>query len=181
MLRGLAVLHDYYFDGGSPPGVVLATAEGLLVTGGLLVAPRSALASARRATACTIAFQGLTGHTIAGGWSESKTNVIPVPYLGLGYADLPNRMGWGFCADFGLMALSPHSAVSGQRSAVSGQRSSFGSALSGAQGIYDLLRDMWFSPLGRIDVWYSFRGQGKLPRSDDGSAFSCNLNVVKNA
>lgn len=118
MLRGLVVLHDYYFNGGSLPDVALATAEGLLATGGLLVAPRSALASARRATACAVAVQGLTGHAIAGGWSDPNTDVIPVPYVGLGYADLPNRMGWGFRACFGLMALSPHSAVSGQRSSL---------------------------------------------------------------
>ncbi len=145
-LRGLAVLRDYYFNGGDPPELGLATASGLRATGGLVVAPRSAVATAssRRGSAYGASAQGLTGHALAGGWLDPNNDVIPVPYLGLGYTDLPSRTGWGFRADFGLMAFSPQSAVK------------FGSALSGAQGIDDLLRDMRLSPLIKIGVSYSF-------------------------
>ena len=145
-LRGLAVLRDYYFDGGDPPELRLAAAGGLRATGGLVVAPRSAVstASSRRASAYRASSQGLTGHALAGGGSNPNGDVIPVPYVGLGYTDRPSRTGWGFRADFGLMALRPQSAVK------------FGSALSGAQGIDDLLRDIRLSPLIQIGVSYSF-------------------------
>ena len=144
-LRGLAVLRDYYFDGSDPPDLGLAAAGGLRATGGLVVAPRSAAASAssRRGSTSGISPQGLSGNAIAGGWSDPNNDVIPVPYVGLGYTNLPSRTGWGFRADFGLMALSPQSAVK------------FGSALS-AQGIDDLLRDLRLSPLIQIGVSYSF-------------------------
>ena len=145
-LRGLAVLRDYYFDGGDPPELASATAGGLRATGGLVVTPRSAVASpsSRRSGAYGTSTPGLTGHAIASGGSDPYDDVIPVPYLGLGYTDLPRLTGWGFRADFGLMALSPQSAVK------------FGSALSGAQGVDDLLRDLRLSPLIQIGVSYSF-------------------------
>ena len=144
-LRGLAVLRDYYFDRGDPPELASAPAGGLRATGGLVVTPRSALATAssRRGSAYGTSAPGLTGHAPASRWSDPNNDVIPVPYLGLGYTDLPRHTGWGFRADFGLMALSPQSAVK------------FGSALS-AQGIDDLLRDLRLSPLIQIGVSYSF-------------------------
>jgi hypothetical protein len=145
-LRGLAVLRDYYFDGGDLPELASATAGGLRATGGLVVTPRSAVASpsSRRSGAYGTFTPSLTGHALASGWSDPNDDLIPVPYLGLGYTDLPRRTGWGFRADFGLMALSPQSAVK------------FGSALSGAQGVDDLLRDLRLSPLIQIGVSYSF-------------------------
>jgi hypothetical protein len=145
-LRGLAVLRDYYFDWGDPPDVALATTGGFRATGGLVITQRSSLvsASARRTSAYGTSARGLLGNALVGGWSDLKNDVIAVPYVGLGYSDLPNRTGWGFRADLGLMALSPQSAVK------------FGSALSGVQGIDDLLRDMRLSPLVRIGVSYSF-------------------------
>lgn len=144
-LRGLAVLRDYYFDGGDPPALPLADSSGLRATGGLVVTQRSVSPSpsSRRAGAYGRSAQGLTGRAIARGWSDPNNDLVPVPYVGLGYIDLPS-IGWSFRADFGLMALSPQSAVK------------FGSALSGAQGIDDLLRDMRLSPLIQIGVSYSF-------------------------
>lgn len=129
-LRGLAVLRDYYFEAGDPPHVAPASARGLRATGGLVVAPRSAAAS--------------PSPGLFGGWAHPYNDVIAVPYLGVGYTDLPSRSGWGFRADFGLMALRPQSAVQ------------FGSTLSGAQGIDDLLREMRLSPLIQIGVSYAF-------------------------
>lgn len=145
-LRGLAVLRDYYFESGDQPDPTLAASGGLLATGGLVVTPRSAVVStsSRRGSAAGASAHGLTGNAIAGGWADPNNEVIPVPYVGLGYTDLPNRTGWGFRADFGLMALSPKSVVK------------FGSALSGAQGIDDLLREIRLSPLIQIGVSYSF-------------------------
>jgi hypothetical protein len=146
-LRGLTVLRDYYFEWGDPPELAPAAVGGLRATGGLVVTPRSAAASAssRRVGTYRTSASGLTGRAIASGWSDPNNDVIPVPYVGLGYTDLPSRTGgWGFRADLGLMALSPQSAVK------------FGNALSGAQGIDDLLRDMRLSPLIQIGVSYSF-------------------------
>ncbi len=144
-LRGLAMLRDYYFDRGAPAELTSAAAGGLRATGGLVVTQRSAWAtgSSRRGSAYGTSAPGLTGHALASGWSDPNNDVVPVPYLGLGYTDLPLRTGWGFRADFGLMALRPQSAVK------------FGSALS-AQGIDDLLRDLRLSPLIQIGVSYSF-------------------------
>ncbi len=143
--RGLAVLGDYYFDVSDPHHPVPAAARGLRATGGLVVAPRSAAASPSSRRGVTAgAAQGLAGHAIIGGWAHPYNDVIAVPYLGVGYTDLPSRSGWGFRADFGLMALRPQSAVQ------------FGSALSGAQGIDDLLREMRLSPLIQFGVSYAF-------------------------
>ena len=145
-LRGVAVLRDYYFDWGEPLDLALAAPGGLRATGGLVVTPRSGAAtpSSRRVGAYGASATGLRGTTIANAWSDPNSDLIPVPYVGLGYTQLPGRTGWGFRADFGLMALSPQSAVK------------FGSALSGAQGIDDVLGDMRLSPLIQIGVSYSF-------------------------
>ena len=45
-----------------------------------------------------------------GGWAQND-DVIAVPYVGLGYTDLPIHTGWGFRADSTLMAASPQPAV----------------------------------------------------------------------
>ncbi len=145
-LRGLAVLRDYYFDWGEPPELVSAAPGGLRATGGLVVTPRSSAAapSSRRVGAYGASVTDLRGTALANAWSDPNSDLIPVPYVGLGYTRPPSRTGWGFRADFGLMALSPRSAVK------------FGSALSGAQGIDDVLGDMRLSPLIQIGVSYSF-------------------------
>ena len=145
-LRGLAVLRDYYFDWEVDPDPAPVSTGGLRATGGLVVAPRSAAAnsSSRRASAHGSSRPGLAGRALPNFGSAQDDDLIPVPYVGLGYTDLPTRTGWGFRADMGLMALSPQSAVK------------FGSALSGAQGIDDLVRDLRLSPLIQIGVSYSF-------------------------
>lgn len=145
-LRGLAVLRDYYFDWGDPPELAPAATGGLHATSGLVVTPRGAAAtpSSRRLGAGGTSARGLAGHAVASAWSNPSNDVILVPYLGLGYTTVPSRTGWGFRADFGLMALSPQSAVK------------FGSALSDAPGIDDLLRNLRLLPLIQIGVSYSF-------------------------
>ena len=98
----------------------------------------------RRASAHGLSLRGLTGRTLPnGGWAQND-DVIAVPYVGLGYTDLPIHTGWGFRADSTLMALNPQSAVK------------FGSALSGGQGIDDMIRDPRLSPLIQIGVPYAF-------------------------
>jgi hypothetical protein len=145
-LRGLAVLRDYYFDWGVEPDPGPVSTGGLRATGGLLVTPRSTAAStsSRRGSAFASSLSALSGRGLGGSWSAQNDDVIPVPYVGLGYTDLPIRTGWGFRADLGLTAVSPQSAVK------------FGSALSGGQGIDDIVRDLRVSPLIQIGVSYSF-------------------------
>ena len=145
-LRRLSVLRDYYFDWGDDTATVPAASGGLRATGGLVVTSRSttALSPSRRSAASGASLQGLTGRAIGGGWSDPNNDLVSVPYVGLGYTDVPTSTGWGFRADLGLMALRPQSAVK------------FGSVLSGPQGLEDLLRDMRLSPLIQIGVSYSF-------------------------
>jgi hypothetical protein len=61
----------------------------------------------------------------------------------VGYTSLYGKSGWGFSADFGLMALSPGSAVKLGR-------------VLGGQSLDDVLRDMRLSPLVQLGVSYSF-------------------------
>ena len=75
---------------------------------------------------------------------QPQDDLVPVPYVGVGYSDLSTRSGWGFRADLGLMALQPQSAVK------------LGSTLSGAQGVDTWLNSMQLSPVLQIGVSYSF-------------------------
>lgn len=145
-MRRLSVLRDYYFDWRDDDASVPASVGGLRATGGLVVTSRSAtnLPSPRRAGGSGVSSQGLTSRAIAGGWPNPNNDLVSVPYVGVGYTELPIRSGWGFRADLGLMALRAQSAVK------------FGSALSGPQGLDDVLRDMRLSPLIKIGVSYSF-------------------------
>jgi hypothetical protein len=123
---GLSVLGDFFFR--SPSAETTATSSGFRATSGLMVGPRSFGASG-----------------IPSGWSDGKTGDSgAVPYFGVGYTDVPGRAGWGFSADFGLIAMSTRSSVK------------FGSALTGPQSIDDLLRDLRLAPLLQLGVSYSF-------------------------
>lgn len=110
-LRGWAALRDYYFDGGDTPSFAPAT-TGLRATGGLLVTPRSALvtSSPRRGSASTWS-PSLTRPSFSNDGRQPQDDLVPVPYVGVGYSDLSTRSGWGFRADLGLMALQPQSAI----------------------------------------------------------------------
>lgn len=145
-LRRLSVLRDYYFDWGDEAATAPAAASGLRATGGLVATTRSAATSPspRRSGVSGLPPQALAGRTMAGGWPDPNNDLVSVPYVGVGYTELPLHTGWGFRADLGLMALRPQSAVK------------FGSVLSGPQVMDDLLRDMRLSPLIQIGVSYSF-------------------------
>ena len=143
-LHRLSVLRDYYFEWGEDDAAASpAAAGGLRATGGLIVTSRSASTSPRRVRVPGMQ-QGLVGGAIAGGWSNPNNDLVSVPYMGVGYTELPLRTGWGFRADLGLMAMQPQSAAR------------FGTALSGLQGMDTLLRDMRLSPLIQVGVSYSF-------------------------
>lgn len=141
-LRGWTALRDYYFDGGETPSFA-PTTTGLRATGGLLVTPRSTLmtSSPRRGSAWPT---GLTRPSLTSNGWRPQDDLVPVPYVGVGYSDLSSRSGWGIRADLGLMALHPPSAIK------------LGSTLSGAQGVDTLLNGMQLSPVLQIGVSYSF-------------------------
>ncbi|MDO9313341.1 MAG: hypothetical protein Q7T97_02200 [Burkholderiaceae bacterium] len=124
---GLSILGDFFFKS-SASGTSSATFSGFRATSGLMVGPRNFGASSAAAAL-------LDGKNSDGG---------AVPYFGVGYTDLPSRTGWGFSADFGLMAMSPRSAVK------------LGNVLTGPQSIDDLLRDLRLAPLLQLGVSYSF-------------------------
>lgn len=144
-VRRLSVLRDYYFDGSDNTRAMPAAASGLRATGGLVATSRSTTSPTPRHIGVSgLTPQGLAGRGMSGGWSDPDNELVSVPYVGVGYTDLPLRTGWGFRADLGLMALRPQSAVK------------FGSVLSSPLGVDDLLRDMRLSPLIQIGVSYSF-------------------------
>lgn len=125
---GLSILGDFYFKSASPTGKPSTAFSGFRATSGLMVGPR-----------------GVGGGVAPAAASDRKTGDSgPVPYFGVGYTDLPHRTGWGFSADFGLMAMNPRSAVR------------FGSVLGGPQSIDDLLRELRLAPLLQLGVSYSF-------------------------
>ena len=125
---GLSILGDFYFKSTSPTGKPSAAFSGFRATSGLMVGPR-----------------GVGGALTPVALSDGKTgDTGPVPYFGVGYTDLPHRTGWGFSADFGLMAMNPRSAVK------------FGGVLGGPQNIDDLLRELRLAPLLQLGVSYSF-------------------------
>lgn len=146
-LTGASLLGDYYFGGRQ------ATRDGDLsgfrATTGLYVGSRSGLwgglAGASPGTSLisvdrhsySLASSAWTGDANDGGSTA-------VPYLGLGYSGSSLKGGWGFSADFGLMALNPGSALR------------LGRSFGGGQSLDDLLRDLRLSPVVQLGVSYSF-------------------------
>ena len=124
---GRGVLGDFFFQSAAT-GTVPATFSGFRATSGLIVSPRSFGAPS-------------SPSALLGGKNNDGS---AFPYLGIGYTELPGRTGWGFSADFGLMAMNPRSTVK------------FGSALTGPQSIDELLRDLRLLPLLQVGVSYSF-------------------------
>jgi hypothetical protein len=144
MLRGpsqlasLNVLGDLYF----------ANSHRFRATGGVLLGARalpwsnSALLATQPGTALVV------GRTAPWAPDESAADVgetaHSVPYLGIGYSDAPVRGGWGFSADFGVLALTPRPAVR------------LGRVFSGQQSFDDLLRELRLTPSVQVGVSYSF-------------------------
>lgn len=124
---GFSVLGDFFFK--SPATETpSASLRGFRATSGLMIGSRN------------FGTDGASAAPHDGKYADAG----PVPYFGVGYTDLPNRTGWGFKADFGLMAMNPRSAVK------------FGSVLAGPQSVDELLRDLRLSPLFQLGVSYSF-------------------------
>jgi hypothetical protein len=141
-LSGATLLGDYYFtrtlrlgnSGGfrATSGVFLGSRSTSLLSTGPALGGR-AFSIERR----SLGSFGLTAPT------EAASDPAAVPYVGVGYTSLYGKSGWGFSADFGLMALSPGSAVKLGR-------------VLGGQSLDDVLRDMRLSPLVQLGVSYSF-------------------------
>jgi hypothetical protein len=123
--RSISLLGDYYFNTLPREPNAPALSAGFRATSGLWGTYRPPWSAAAN--------------------SAATSDFASMPYVGLGYTEHAGLAGWGFSADFGLMALSPRSNVKFGRS--------FG---GGAANIDDLLRDLRFSPLIQIGVSYSF-------------------------
>ena len=147
-LSGASVLGDYYFgtrhatrDGDSSgfratSGLYLGSRTGLW-GGQTSAAPGTGLVSVER-QGFSLAAPPTPGEAGADGGSAA------VPYVGLGYSGSSIKSGWGFSADFGLMALNPGGALR------------LGRAFGGSQNLDDLLRELRFSPVVQLGVSYSF-------------------------
>lgn len=137
-LASLNVLGDLYF----------ANSHRFRATGGVLLGARalpwssSALLATQPGTALVV------GRTAPSAADESAADVgemsSSVPYLGIGYSDASARGGWGFSADFGVLALTPRPAVR------------LGRVFSGQQSFDDLLRELRLMPSVQVGVSYSF-------------------------
>lgn len=142
---GASVLGDYYFgrhvtrEGDSSgfratSGVFLGSQLGSW--GGPAAVPNAALISVERHS-----FSLLTPPRAT---ETASPDASPVPYVGLGYSGGSLKGGWGFSADFGLMALNPGGATR------------LGRALGSGQNVEDALREMRMSPLVQLGASYSF-------------------------
>lgn len=137
-VTSLNVLGDFYFP----------NSRGFRATGGVLLGARtlpwssSALLTSQPGAALVVGRTTPAGTEDTGGdAAEAPTSV---PYLGIGYSDASARGGWGFSADFGVLALAPRPAVR------------LGRAFSGQQSFDDLLRDLRLTPSVQVGVSYSF-------------------------
>lgn len=137
-VASLNVLGDLYFP----------NSHGFRATGGMLLGSRtlpwssSALLASQPGTALVI------GRTVTAGGDDTAGDAADtsssVPYLGIGYSDASVRGGWGFSADFGVLALTPRPAVR------------LGRVFSGQQSFDDLLRELRLTPSVQVGVSYSF-------------------------
>lgn len=144
-LRSAGIFGDFYFRSAQGQHRVRSGLSGFRATSGLMIRPQGNSGSAY-ADAVGLSKAGRPFGS-SGGFGvlpDEHGDVSPVPYLGLGYTEMPVTTGWGFRADMGLMALSPRSAVR------------LGGVLGGAQGVDDLVRDLRLSPLIQLGVSYSF-------------------------
>ena len=144
-LSGASVLGDYYIGGRTAARD--GSNSGFRATSGLYVGARANLWGQALAPAGSMALVSVERHsfslaapTLAGEGDDAGA----VPYLGLGYSSHSIKWGLSFSADFGLMALSPGSALR------------LGRALGGGQSADDLLRDLRLSPVVQLGVSYSF-------------------------
>jgi hypothetical protein len=140
-VSGASLLGDFYFSRPSQG----ASGSGFRATSGVFLGSRaSALLGAPARPLAGRSFSVEQRHLgIWGIGTPESTDPAAMPYLGVGYTGLA-KSGWGFSADFGLVALNPGSAVK------------LGRVFSGNQSLDDTLREMRLSPLVRLGVSYSF-------------------------
>lgn len=137
-VTSLTVLGDLYF----------ADSHRFRATGGVLLGARalpwssSAPLTARPGTALVVGRSAPPGADEPGSDAGDVPN--SVPYLGIGYSDASARGGWGFSADFGVLALAPKPTVR------------LGRVFSGQQSFDDLLRELRLTPSVQVGVSYSF-------------------------
>lgn len=137
-VTSLNVLGDVYFP----------NAHGFRATGGVLLGARSQPWSSSAFLASQPGAALVVGRTASAGMedtgSDASETSSSVPYLGIGYSDASARRGWGFSADFGVLALAPKPAVR------------LGRVFSGQQSFDDLLRELRLTPSVQVGVSYSF-------------------------
>ncbi|HXD06198.1 MAG TPA: hypothetical protein VN680_09115 [Burkholderiaceae bacterium] len=141
-LQGVSLFGDYYFLPGSGPSV-----SGFRATGGVLLGSRNLLWSTMPSGGNSFSAErrsfSLWNPAIPG-----DVDAGTVPYVGLGYTTVSPyrdaaRVGWGFSADLGVMALSPRSTV----------RFGQGGGLTlNTEG----WRDYQFTPVLQVGASYSF-------------------------
>lgn len=138
-----SLLGDYYFARNVEP---TGRSSGFRATSGLMFGPRDQFGSAPPVMpALGGAFSAQRRHwgLTMPGTSAGAADVATAPYLGIGYSEVSPKGGWGFSADFGLMARNAAPVK-------------FGQAPAGAQSLDDVIRDMRLSPLLQVGVSYSF-------------------------
>lgn len=142
-IQRASLLGDYYFARSVEP---TGRASGFRATSGLMFGPAAQLGIAPPVMPVPGGAFNTRRHDwglMAPGVPGSNADTATVPYVGIGYSEISPKGGWGFSADFGLLARN-------------GSSVKFGQASAGSQNLDDLLRDMRLSPLLQIGVSYSF-------------------------
>jgi hypothetical protein len=128
--------------------VYLANSHRFRATGGMLLGPRVLPWSSAALLSAPPGATLVVGRAAPSASDESANDGSEgygsVPYLGIGYSDASARGGWGFSADFGVLALTPKPAVR------------LGRVFSGQQSFDDLLRELRLTPSVQVGVSYSF-------------------------
>jgi hypothetical protein len=140
-----SLLGDYYFRS-LRTGSGLATG-GFRATSGVILGAGSATLGAagvpmRLTDAMSLGHVSLTTPVLLS--VDPVSSGATLPYVGLGYTSLAPEGGWGFTADFGLVANNPSAAWG------------LGRALLGPQKLDDAIRNLRFAPVLQLGVRYTF-------------------------
>lgn len=139
-LQSATLMSDYYFNRS------FNSIGGLRATGGLIFGPRSTLNGVQPGVAGASTFSIATRsapRATPGAAGDRPSDVTTAPYLGVGYTGLPERGGWSFSADLGLVAQGADPARSGR-------------ALATGPSLDDMVRDLRMRPLLQLGASYSF-------------------------
>jgi hypothetical protein len=142
-----SVTGDYYFSSDIAESEEVRT--GFRASGALLIRqPGISLAEAAWTSRSTAHLGGSARLTPMALTSElagaQAYSISTLPYVGIGYSGMSLKHGWGFWADVGLVVQSPGSAVG------------LGRALSGSQGVDEVLRELRMAPMVQLGVNYAF-------------------------